>query len=870
MSNGPNAGWFSDPLGRHQHRFWDGSSWTSHVADAGRAGEDPVGAPPPAHVTPSGPTLDAPHPTSARTAAAAPPSTPPPQQPPAGRTRQPRRRPSRAALIAALVVVALVLALGIVVGTRLRDDDAPSSTDTTATEVLGAGAPASPVIGSLDLGASTEPVTSPVGTAGATIETPSGVSIDVPEGAYDSELTYTVTETEIVGQSFGEMVNPASALVTVDNGGVVANEPVEVTFPIDVADDQYAAAVFYDGATGRLELLPVVRSDDSELTVMTRHFSALFVTLVDIALLVNGNIDSGYRPGVDSWQFVNEGSYIASNGHCSGQSLSAMWYYVEQRVALGASPLFGRYDDRIDATALPATRGLQWDDRDGYRLASMVQDDEVKAYSAAEKRWDDLTRAQVGRSQFYAFAYSILLSGEPQYVGLFASAGGGHAMVIYGVTPTALLVSDPNYPSAYREIAYDPDTGRLGPYESALDATSPSLTFESIGYYGKTALVNWAGLGGRWQQFLDGTIGDGAFPAMSLEVREDDDEGNATWVSLGERYEVDADQESIEVRLAGAGTWDDRMRVYRWASLLVDGRTWNDTVTVPLDEGVNRLGFEAIGYDWPEKQEGWVDFQRITVIRGESDAAPLDLVFVIDLTSSMEDDIAGVKEAATDIVRTVARTNEDWRIAIVGYRDVGDSPMFEDYEFATDTDTVIANIDLLSVFGGGDTPEAVYEALSRAIDSGTIGGWRDGANKQTILMGDAPGHLPGSGGETAESVAREAELADPVVIQSVVVGNSGYIDPDAAADFAHLSELTAGLTFTASDASAVPAALQQSIGATEVAEPSPSGESTDWARLALLAASLCLVVAGAGVLVWRLLTPTDEAFPDGLPMTESR
>ena len=47
MSQGPAAGWYPDPLGRHEHRYFDGSVWTSHVADAGRAAEDPLSPPPP-------------------------------------------------------------------------------------------------------------------------------------------------------------------------------------------------------------------------------------------------------------------------------------------------------------------------------------------------------------------------------------------------------------------------------------------------------------------------------------------------------------------------------------------------------------------------------------------------------------------------------------------------------------------------------------------------------------------------------------------------------------------------------------------------------------------------------------------------------
>jgi len=38
------AGWLTDPSGRHEHRYWDGSAWTEHVADAGRQGVDPAPA----------------------------------------------------------------------------------------------------------------------------------------------------------------------------------------------------------------------------------------------------------------------------------------------------------------------------------------------------------------------------------------------------------------------------------------------------------------------------------------------------------------------------------------------------------------------------------------------------------------------------------------------------------------------------------------------------------------------------------------------------------------------------------------------------------------------------------------------------------
>ena len=48
----PAAGWFPDPGGRHEHRYWDGAAWTDHVADRGVAGLDAVVAAPPVVASP--------------------------------------------------------------------------------------------------------------------------------------------------------------------------------------------------------------------------------------------------------------------------------------------------------------------------------------------------------------------------------------------------------------------------------------------------------------------------------------------------------------------------------------------------------------------------------------------------------------------------------------------------------------------------------------------------------------------------------------------------------------------------------------------------------------------------------------------------
>ena len=62
MSTHP-ADWYPDPSGRFQHRYWDGTSWTEHVATNGEQTTDPVGGPATTVDAPgaggASPTLDA-------------------------------------------------------------------------------------------------------------------------------------------------------------------------------------------------------------------------------------------------------------------------------------------------------------------------------------------------------------------------------------------------------------------------------------------------------------------------------------------------------------------------------------------------------------------------------------------------------------------------------------------------------------------------------------------------------------------------------------------------------------------------------------------------------------------------------------------
>jgi len=55
VSAGPPAGWYADPYGQAQQRYWDGAAWTGHTSDVPPATQTAPPAPDPGRSAPAGP-----------------------------------------------------------------------------------------------------------------------------------------------------------------------------------------------------------------------------------------------------------------------------------------------------------------------------------------------------------------------------------------------------------------------------------------------------------------------------------------------------------------------------------------------------------------------------------------------------------------------------------------------------------------------------------------------------------------------------------------------------------------------------------------------------------------------------------------------
>jgi hypothetical protein len=144
---------------------------------------------------------------------------------------------------------------------------------------------------------------------------------------------------------------------------------------------------------------------------------------------------------------------------------------------------------------------------------------------------------------------------------------------------------------------------------------------------------------------------------------------------------------------------------------------------------------------------------------------PLDLVFLIDTTGSMWDDIANVQSSVSAIVDSLEEKDVDYRLALAEFKDFPVYPYGESYDypykanlsFTTEKSQIVHAVNQLYASGGYDWEESVYSGLMGAINAVDLGEWRPEAKKVIMVMGDAPPHDPEPfTGYTLESVIAAA------------------------------------------------------------------------------------------------------------------
>ncbi|MCL2191722.1 MAG: VWA domain-containing protein [Treponema sp.] len=145
--------------------------------------------------------------------------------------------------------------------------------------------------------------------------------------------------------------------------------------------------------------------------------------------------------------------------------------------------------------------------------------------------------------------------------------------------------------------------------------------------------------------------------------------------------------------------------------------------------GAENAGFAAVPGEMMD---------RVRSILAQVDGPSVDIVICLDVTGSMRAFFNEIRLHLIPAVQAMVADFDSVRVGMVFYKDYDRQSdfLYRVIPFTTDFDALQRSINTIRVGGGGDIPEAVYEALYAGA---TQLAW-EGDTRVMILIGDAPPH----------------------------------------------------------------------------------------------------------------------------------
>lgn len=242
--------------------------------------------------------------------------------------------------------------------------------------------------------------------------------------------------------------------------------------------------------------------------------------------------------------------------------------------------------------------------------------------------------------------------------------------------------------------------------------------------------------------------------------------------------------ENVTVKLFAGETpiWeavtDNRGYAYLFQTL--DEKSQSVPTHITAERGGKQLAYA-------EYREG--ESCSLTISEEIPRAKGLDLMFVIDTTGSMGDELAYLQAELEGVIGRITKEKQiSTRLGLNFYRDEGDEYVVRGCDFSDDIRRMVTIMNEQKAAGGGDNPEAVERALSCAIYEQS---WNEDSVKLLFLVLDAPPHYTEENVETIRVLLADAARKG---IRIIPVASSGV---DTETEFLCRSfSLATGGTYT--------------------------------------------------------------------------
>lgn len=228
--------------------------------------------------------------------------------------------------------------------------------------------------------------------------------------------------------------------------------------------------------------------------------------------------------------------------------------------------------------------------------------------------------------------------------------------------------------------------------------------------------VDWTTEEERWSIYTRNRIGvrvvSGQKPVVDAEVKLKNQQGEVIWTARTDNH--------------------GRAEVFEG---FASGQTSSGSLTVTAQAG----GQEAVAHQVTPAENN--DRVILTMEKASAPSENIDVMFAIDTTGSMGDELSYLQSELKDVMRRSREESGrslDMRLSVNLYRDEGDDYVVKSFPFRSNVGDAISDLESEGAAGGGDFPEAVDQALADAIDGHE---WRSSAAARLLfLVLDAPPH----------------------------------------------------------------------------------------------------------------------------------